>query len=123
MPFISLLSILLFMLLPAQPQDSAVEWLGSTEIELGEINYQEPVSIRFPFRNVSDKPLTIDNVRTRCGCTSPNWSEVAVAPGDTSSILIVYDADKMGYFKEWVRVFFHKQRRPERLWIEGEVVN
>lgn len=121
MPFVTLLTSLILLFSPPQTS-SVVEWLGPVELELGEIPHQKPVFVRFPYRNVSPKPLTIDNIRTGCGCTFPDWSEAAVAPGDTSSILIEYDAEKMGYFKQWIRVFFHSQRQAERLWIKGEVV-
>ena len=122
MPFIAFFTSFLLLFSPAQP-DSKVEWLSPTDAEMGEVLYRTPVFIRFPFRNLSAEPLTIDNIRTGCGCTAPEWSEAAVAPGDTSSIVIEYDAEKMGYFKQWIRVFFHGQRQPERLWIEGEVVD
>ncbi|MCB9285464.1 MAG: DUF1573 domain-containing protein [Lewinellaceae bacterium] len=122
MSFVALLSSLLLLLAPSQT-DTKVEWLGPLNVELGEVHHQKPTFVRFPFRNVSPSPLTIDNIRTSCGCTVPDWSDAAVAPGDTSSILIEYDAEKMGYFKQWIRVFFHGQRKGEHLWIEGEVVD
>ena len=118
MPFAFLLLPLLFL----QTSPSKVLWLGPTEVEFGTIRRMEPVYARFPFRNVSSEPLTIDNIRTGCGCTAPEWSEAAVAPGDTSSVLIEYDAERNGYFRQWIRVYIHGQRQPERLWVEGEVV-
>lgn len=118
MPFVALLiSLLIF-----QTPGSRVAWLGPTEVELGTIQKMKPAFVRFPFRNVSEQPLTIDNIRTGCGCTAPDWSDAAVAPGDTSSVLIEYDAEQSGYFRQWIRVYIHGQRRPERLWVEGEVV-
>lgn len=118
MPFVALL-ISFFLL---QTPDSRVVWLGPTEVELGTLQKMKPVFLRFPFRNISDQAITIDNIRTGCGCTAPDWSEAAVAPGDTSSILIEYDAERTGYFKQWIRVFIHGQKQPERLWIKGEVL-
>jgi hypothetical protein len=118
----ALLSILLTLSPPAT-SDSVVEWLGPIEIELGEIPYREPALVRFPYRNITDRPLTIDNIRTGCGCTAPDWSDEPVMPGDTSVVLIEYDAAKAGYFRQWIRVFFHGQRKPERLWIEGQVMD
>lgn len=117
--FILLYILLLF---PLATNEPIVEWLGPTDMKLGVLKYNEPAFIRFPFRNLSDQPLTIDNIRTGCGCTAPEWFEGAVAPGDTSSVLIEYDAQKQGYFRQWIRVYFHGQRKAERLWIEGEVV-
>ncbi|MBK7338301.1 MAG: DUF1573 domain-containing protein [Saprospirales bacterium] len=118
MPFVVILFSLLFLSEPG----SKVTWLGPTEVELGSIQKMKPVYVRFPFRNVTQQAITIDNIRTGCGCTAPEWSEAAVAPGDTSSILIEFDAEKTGYFRQWIRVYIHDQRSPERLWVEGEVL-
>lgn len=111
--------LLLFPIIAAQP---LIEWLGPAEAEVGAIPHKKPHFIRFPFRNAGEEPLIIDNIRTGCGCTAPEWDEAAIAPGDTSSILIEYDAERLGYFRQWIRVYFHGQRKAERLWIEGEVV-
>jgi hypothetical protein len=118
---ILLIFSVLWLLTPAQ-NDSKVVWLGPVEIDMGEIRYKEPVLVRFPFRNVSEAPLTIDNIRTGCGCTAPDWADEPVMPGDTSSVIIRYDAEKAGYYKQWIRVYLRGQRKPERLWVKGEVV-
>lgn len=117
-----MIHLLLLLILPLFHAQPLVEWLGPAEAKLGSIPFKQPHYIRFPFRNTSEEPLIIDNIRTGCGCTAPEWSEAAVAPGDTSSILIEYDAERLGYFRQWIRVYFHGQRQAERLWIEGEVV-
>lgn len=97
-------------------------WLDATTHDFGEIQKDKPSKFQFRFINVSDTPITIDNVRTSCGCTAPNWTEIPIEPNDTSFIEIKYDAKKTGYFKKKISVYFSGQKKAEKLYIEGEVV-
>jgi hypothetical protein len=36
----------------------------------------------FEFENASDAPLVINDVKTSCGCTSPEWTTKPVMPGE-----------------------------------------
>ncbi|MEQ8706283.1 MAG: DUF1573 domain-containing protein [Phaeodactylibacter sp.] len=100
---------------------SAVEWKGETSYEMGDLIRNEPATHEFVFRNVSGEPMIIDNVRTSCGCTVPEWDEVPVAPDSTGVIAVTYDARDLGYFKKKVKVYFSNQRKAEVLFIEGWV--
>ncbi len=102
---------------------SRVEWLVPKEHDFGDIPRNEPVTVDFKFINTSDEPLFIDNVRTTCGCTATNWSEAPVAAGDTSSIIITYNAKKKGYFRKKAKVYLDGQRKAEILYVEGYVVD
>ncbi|MFQ5446373.1 MAG: DUF1573 domain-containing protein [Saprospiraceae bacterium] len=100
---------------------SKVEWLSATEYDFGDLPQGVPATADFPFRNISGDVLTIDNVRTACSCTTPDWSEQIVFPGDSSTIRITYDARKTGYFRKKITVFFTGQRQSEKLYISGYV--
>ena len=67
---------------------SKVLWLTSNTHDFGKISKNEPAKFQFGFINISDTPITIDNVRTSCGCTAPNWTTNPIAPKDTSFIEI-----------------------------------
>jgi hypothetical protein len=97
-------------------------WLDATDHDFGDIEHRKEVSHDFRFVNKGDTPLTIDNIRTSCGCTTPDWSEAPVLPGDTSIIQISYDARDPGYFRKLTKVYFHGQRKAEKLYIEGYVL-
>lgn len=98
-----------------------VLWLSDRNYDFGEITYEEPVTCFFRFKNTTNTPIVIDNVRTTCGCTAPDWSLEPVAPDSISEIKIIYDAKKYGYFKKKIRVFFSNQKKAEMLTIEGFV--
>ncbi len=92
------------------------------EHDFGKIKNNEPVTILFKFTNITDKPIFIDNVRTLCGCTAPDWSYDPTLPNMIGEVKVDYDAKKEGPFEKSIKVFFHDQKKPDILWIKGEVL-
>lgn len=101
---------------------SPVAWLGPETHDFGDIERDQPVRVELRFRNTTDAPLLIDNVRTACGCTVPRWSQTPVAPDSLGTISVAYDARDTGYFRKYIKVYFHGHRRAEKRWIEGYVL-
>ncbi|MBK7937624.1 MAG: DUF1573 domain-containing protein [Lewinellaceae bacterium] len=89
--------------------------------DFGEVRSRRPVSFLFTFKNISKDTILLQTVRTTCGCTAARYTEEPVPPGDTGEVNIEYDAEQNGSFRKKIRVFFDRQRKPEILWIEGEV--
>ena len=100
---------------------SNVEWISETTHDFGDLKGGKPVTHDFRFKNISDAPLTIDNVRSTCGCTGADWADEIVPAGEEGVIKIQYDARKEGYFYKKITVFFSGQRKAEKLFIEGFV--
>lgn len=111
--------LLLFFLFAAQQHP--VQWLTETDVDIGDLKKDHPKTTVFSFVNTSEQVLTIDNVRTTCGCTTPDWESVAIPPGDTSSIEVSYDAAREGWFRKKITVYFSGIRKPEKLFIQGYV--
>jgi hypothetical protein len=120
---ITIISLLACLVLGFQYPDSvsSVSWLSAATHDFGAIKHNQPVRHEFRFRNISGKPLVIDNVRTSCGCTVPDWDAAAVAPDSIGIIGVEYDARDVGYFLKKIKVYFHGQRKPELLYLEGDV--
>lgn len=115
---------LAFLILPfLSTNDSKVKWLTPLEHDFGDIKPNIETSHSFKFVNISDDLLTIDNVRTTCGCTASDWEEEPTQVSDTSAIKITYDAAKPGYFRKKIKVYFHGQRQAEILYVEGFVLD
>lgn len=117
----ALLFSLFFLLNAPAATGTAVEWLSPLTHDFGDLKQGVPVTHDFRFKNTGDEPLTIDNVRSSCGCTAIDWQEEAVAPGGHGVITIEYDAKREGYFYKKITVFFSNQRKGEKLYIEGYV--
>lgn len=118
---IGLISLLSILLVPFAPPESPVEWLGEMTIDVGDIPRGEDHLHVFHYKNISDAPLIIDNVRVGCGCTATEWQEVPVLPGETGSINVSYDAMNSGFFRKYVKVYFNGHRGAHKLWLEGFV--
>ena len=94
-------------------------WQTERDHDFGEIRQGRPVKFVFQYKNTGDTPLTLETVRTTCGCTAAEWTEGPVAPGGTGEISVEYDAYQGGAFKKKIRVFFQEQKKAEVLWIRG----
>lgn len=126
----ALLSFLMLVLFPTaqhppsdpagEPLDAKLSWLTEQDHDFGVIKQGRPVKYIFQFKNTGTTPLTLETVRTTCGCTAAQWTETAVAPGDTGDIKIEYDAYQGGSFRKKIRVFFEERKKAEILWIRGE---
>lgn len=116
-----MLSFYIFLIVSFLPDTSKVAWLGPTAHSFGELQKGKTVTHVFEFKNISDSPLVIDNVRTDCGCTASDWEEEPVPIQEKGRITIHFDALKTGYFKKRITVWIKGMKKPEKLSIEGEV--
>jgi len=98
-----------------------VEWLTERDHDFQHLRQEHPKTFVFRFKNIDSQPILLQTVRTSCGCTAATWTETPIAPGGTGEIVVEYDAYQRGEFKKKIRVFFDRQRKPEILWIRGEV--
>jgi Protein of unknown function (DUF1573) len=98
-----------------------VAWLTPREHDFGTIRHEHPVEYIFKFKNIAAEAITIEAVRTTCGCTAASWTESAIAPGATGEVRIEYDAYQRGDFSKKIKVFFDKQRKADVLKISGSV--
>jgi hypothetical protein len=45
----------------------------------------------FKIKNISNEPITVNNVQASCGCTVPEWTKEPIAPGETGKIKAIYN--------------------------------
>lgn len=120
------MKIVLYLLLPffliMAQRDPVVSWLSPTEHDFGDVHFKDPAHHTFRFKNISDAPIVIDNIRPGCGCTAVEWEEVVIEPDSVGLIQVSYNANVKGYFRKSMKVYFHGQRKAEKLWLEGFVI-
>ncbi len=100
-----------------------IVWLSPKEHDFGEFKQYDLQQVDFQFKNNTDEPVVIDNVRPSCGCTSPNWSSEPIMPDSIGVITLEYDARKVGYFYKKAKVYFSNRRKGHKLYVEGTVVD
>ncbi len=108
--------------IPHTGNPPVVTWLTETNHDFGEIRAGSSARFVFKFQNARSETIVLQTVRTTCGCTAAEWTEEPIAAGANGSVTIEFDADRGGAFRKKITVFFDKQRKPEVLWITGDVV-
>ena len=98
-----------------------IKW-KSTEIELGEIAQNKPVTLEFEFTNVGKDPVLITSVQASCGCTSTNFAKTPILPGESTKISAVFNAATKGVFKKQVTVITNAEEGPRTLSFTGTVI-
>lgn len=100
---------------------SVVAWLGPTTHDFGDMFLYEDQTHSFAFRNTTDEPIFIDNVRAGCGCTVPDWTEEAILPDSTAELHVRFRPRQTGYLRKPIKVYFSGQPRAEKLYVEAFV--
>lgn len=72
---------------------TSIKWLDSV-VNIGSIQMGEQVKVVFRFRNTGTKPLFLANVKAGCGCTVPDYTHGAIAPGAEGVVTGAFDTNK-----------------------------
>lgn len=64
---------------------------SETRFDFGEVREGEVVTHTFQFTNDGKQPLIIQNARSTCGCTVPEWPKDPIPPGESGSISVRFD--------------------------------
>lgn len=79
------------------------------------------ISHEFTFTNTGKKPVKISQVTASCGCTTPKWSSEPIQPGKKGSILVEYDASRLGNFHKAVTITSDAKTPSKIIFIKGVV--
>lgn len=99
--------------------EGQIQWEPNRVIALDNIPVRTDTLLVFPFRNLSDRPITVDNIRTVCGCTTPEWSPTPVMPGELGEVRVVLRPDRRGGLRKDLKVWFRGLGKPETLTIRA----
>lgn len=102
---------------------SDVKWL-SMEYNFGAFKEAEgPKKGSVMFVNTGKEPTFIRNVRPSCGCTSVEYTEDMIQPGDTATVSFVYNPEgRPGPFDKTVKVYLGSGNQLEVIRITGTVI-
>lgn len=94
--------------------------LKETEHDFGDIPQGKPVYYNFEIVNMGKIPLKLDDVHASCGCTTPEWSRDAIAPGATAKIKVGYNAAADTPFEKFITITYNTNHS-KQLKIKGTV--
>ncbi|MGQ0739566.1 MAG: DUF1573 domain-containing protein [Bacteroidota bacterium] len=92
----------------AVPEDVLV--LKEASHEFGRIPQGKPVYYNFEIVNTGKTPLKLDDVHASCGCTTPEWSRDAIAPGASAQIKVGYNAAAEGPFEKNITITYNSSQ-------------
>ena len=92
-------------------------------VDLGRVTYRQPVTADFQLRNSSRSEITINEVRTNCGCTVAKFPRQTIGRGKEFIVSATYDAKQLGHFEKLVGVFVDGQKEPFVVKLRGVVVS
>ena len=98
-----------------------ITWDTKT-IDLGEIKQNNATDVIFKFTNKGGKPIIITGAKGSCGCTDIDFSRKPVLPGETSEIIVTYDAETLGTFNKTVTLTMTIEDSSQVLHIKGTVL-
>lgn len=80
---------------------------SETVYDFGKIPQGKPTTHTFLIENTGLDTLTIENVQTSCGCTTPEYSRLPVLKGGKTTLKVGYNAASEGPFEKSVTVYYN----------------
>lgn len=95
----------------------------TTTYDFGELKEADgKVTYSFEFTNSGGQPLVVHNVSASCGCTTPEWSKMPIAPGGKGFVKATFDpANRPGAFNKTITVSSNSSEQTTILRIVGKV--
>lgn len=93
------------------------------EHDFGEIEEGKIVEYVFTFKNTGNYPLILQDIRTTCGCTAPEWTKEPIAPNEEGKIIVRFNtAHKAGQQRKVITVISNASNSSEALVLFGTVL-
>jgi len=100
---------------------ASIEWKSSTTYDFGSIKKGIQVTSTFEFTNNGNEPLIISDAKGSCGCTSVEYPQQPIAPGEVGIVKATYNALAVGAFYKTVSVSTNISNKVILLNIKGQV--
>ena len=82
----------------------------------------EVVQHVYEVTNTGDKPLYINSVQPACGCTAPDYTKDAIAPGEKGQVTLSFDSKNFnGAVTKTAQVFMNAENSPITLSFKANV--
>lgn len=117
-----LFALVAFIGFTVQAQQAKITFKEDT-IDYGSITKGSDGLRVFHFTNTGDAPLVISDVKSSCGCTIPKKPSGPIAPGESSTIEVKYDTNRVGPIRRTITVISNADEPTVGLKITGEVKN
>ena len=96
--------------------------VNTVDYNFGKIKQGVPVTYSFELKNISSKPVVVENTYASCGCTTPDKIVEPIAPGATAKLKVQYNAAGVGAFGKDVHIKLAGITQEKIVKISGEVI-
>ena len=107
----------------AQAKADDVIKLNVEKHDFGKLKQGVPVTYNFEIKNISDKPIVVENSWASCGCTTPEKIVEPIAPGATAKLKVQYNSAAVATFTKDVFIKLGGIEQPKTVQITGEVLS
>ncbi len=107
----------------AQENTDGLIKVNTEKYDFGKLKQGVPADYYFEIKNITDKPVVVENAWGTCGCTTPEIPKEPIAPGVTVKLKVQYNSAAMGHFEKDVYVKMAGVEVPKNLKITGEVLD
>ena len=74
----------------------------------------ERIEIRYPFKNIGSRPITIKQLRTSCGCTTATLAKMSYQPGEHGVVVALFEiGNRVGFNDKNIEVTTDAPSEPE----------
>ena len=88
----------------------------------GELVSGEKVAYAFQYTNTGDGNLIINDVKASCGCTTPEWDNHPIKPGQKGTIQLIFDSSgRSGEQFKTIKIFANTTKKEHTLAITANV--
>ncbi len=109
---------------PGAAEDRVFIVAEPSTLELGEIPTNSSKAGTVKLRNVSDRPVTVLNSRTSCGCTVANVpTGEAIAPGESVEIEVSLRASGRPEVLQKTVTFMFEEQDPLQMTVRGQAIS
>ena len=110
---------------PATAENKNAPEIAFVELthDFGTIPYGGNGTFEFEFKNTGKEPLVLSDVRSSCGCTTPEWPRVPIKKGEKAKITVKYNTNIIGTFTKSITVTSNAKTQKVELKIKGTVAS
>ena len=102
--------------------DSIVGLGGSDTIRFGRMHEGEIAEKPLQLVNEGTTPLVIRTVERTCGCTTLEYENQPIMPGESRQVVLRFDArGEWGWQLKLLRLFLNDGTEPLRLYVEADI--
>lgn len=83
--------------------------------DFGTLEQGGDATTEFVFKNTGSEALIISYAKGSCGCTVPEWPKQPIKPGETASIKVKYDSNRLGPINKSVTIESNAANEPTKV--------